>query len=93
MHPKYETAVFHIIFACILLAVVNSRYLLTLGILHGVHWGLGHGSGELIGGLLISTFGASTTFAIFGAFCLVLMAVYILVTNLTNNSDQNGGKT
>ena len=62
-----------------------------LGILHGVHWGLGHGSGELIGGFLISTVGASTTFSIFGTFCLVLMGAYVLVNNLTNGSDQEEG--
>ena len=57
------------------------------GILHGVHWGLGHGSGELIGGFLISNFGAPTTFAIFGAFSLVIMGIYILVNHLTNGSE------
>lgn len=55
------------------------------GILHGVHWGLGHGSGELIGGMLISSFGAPTAFSIFGSLCLILMGVYILVNRLTNN--------
>ena len=58
------------------------------GILHGVHWGLGHGSGELLGGFLISTFGASPTFAIFGAFSLVIMAAYIIVNKLTTDLDQ-----
>lgn len=57
------------------------------GILHGVHWGLGHGSGELIGGFLISNFGAPTTFAIFGTFSLVIMGTYILVNHLTNGSE------
>ena len=44
-----------------------------------MHWGLGHGSGELIGGYFISSFGASKTFAIFGALSLVDMGLYMLV--------------
>ena len=62
-------------------------YFSISGILHGVHWGLGHGSGELIGGFLISNFGAPTTFAIFGTFSLVIMGTYILVNHLTSGSE------
>ncbi|KAL3836881.1 hypothetical protein ACJMK2_022288 [Sinanodonta woodiana] len=45
---------------------VPSEYLGTLqGLLHGVYWGLGAGSGYLIGGVLVQNYGARVTFWIF----------------------------
>ncbi|KAK3736142.1 hypothetical protein QZH41_015531, partial [Actinostola sp. cb2023] len=49
------------------------------GILHSVHWGLGHGCGEFVGGFFISAFGASKTFALFGTISLFDLIAYILV--------------
>jgi len=49
------------------------------GLVHSVHWGLGHGCGEFIGGFFISAYGASTTFALFGVICIIDLIAYILV--------------
>lgn len=48
-------------------------------ILHGVHWGLGYGAGEIIGGILVHRFGAPITFVIFGVLCILILLVYILI--------------
>lgn len=48
-------------------------------ILHGVHWGLGYGAGEIIGGLLVHRLGAPATFVIFGIMSLLILLVYILI--------------
>lgn len=66
--------------------------LLLTGVLHGVHWGLGHGSGELIGGFFISSFGASKTFAIFGALSLIDMGLYILVEKFASKDENPNEK-
>ena len=46
------------------------------GILHGVHWGLGHGIGELIGGFLVSWIGAKRTFIVFGFLSLADLLIF-----------------
>ena len=51
-------------------------------ILHGVHWGLGYGAGEVIGGVMVHHYGAPTTFVIFGVLCLVILGMYILINYL-----------
>ena len=48
-------------------------------ILHGVHWGLGYGAGEIIGGLLVHRFGAPVTFVIFGVLCILILLLYIVI--------------
>ncbi len=50
--------------------------------LHGVHWGLGHGCGELAGGFLISAIGAKYTFGIFGVISVIDLILFILVNEL-----------
>jgi hypothetical protein len=54
------------------------------GILHSVHWGLGHGCGEFIGGFFISAFGASKTFALFGFISLLNLLAYFLVDTFSS---------
>ena len=48
-------------------------------ILHGVHWGLGYGAGEIIGGVLVHRFGAPVTFVIFGVLCIFILLLYALI--------------
>ncbi|EDO37430.1 predicted protein, partial [Nematostella vectensis] len=45
-------------------------------ILHGVHWGLGYGAGEVIGGVMVHHYGAPFTFVFFGCFCIIVLAMY-----------------
>ena len=52
------------------------------GVLHGVHWGLGHGCGELAGGFLISSIGAKMTFGIFGIISVVDLILFVIVNTL-----------
>ena len=56
-------------------------------ILHGVHWGLGYGAGEVIGGIMVHHYGAPTTFIIFGVLCLVILGVYILINYFCGSRD------
>merc|ERR1739848_444484 len=41
------------------------------GLLHGVHWGLGHGIVELVSGYMVAALGASQTFICFSVLCLI----------------------
>lgn len=52
------------------------------GILGGVHWGLGNGSGGVLGGLLITYAGATTSFLVFGVVCLVDLSLFIFLNNV-----------
>lgn len=58
-------------------------------ILHGVHWGLGYGGGEIIGGLLVHRFGAPVTFVIFGMLCILILLLYVVVD--TFGKEPEGG--
>lgn len=58
-------------------------------ILHGVHWGLGYGAGEIIGGLLVHRFGAPVTFIIFGLLCVVILVVYVLIDTFVEDPRAN----
>lgn len=60
------------------------------GLVHSVHWGLGHGCGEFIGGFFISAFGASFTFALFGVICILDLIAYILVDKFTAENKTPG---
>lgn len=65
-----------------------SSSLLT-GILHGIHWGLGHGVGELIGGFMVSSIGAAATFNIFGVLTLLHLLIFWLINNYSRKSKTN----
>ena len=68
--------------ACLSYVSINSRpgaQTTMQCILHGVHWGLGYGAGEVIGGILVHHYGAPTTFVMFGILCIVVLLVYILI--------------
>ncbi|KAH3868725.1 major facilitator superfamily domain-containing protein 6-A-like [Dreissena polymorpha] len=63
---------------------VPSEYLGTLqGFLHGVYWGLGAGSGHMIGGILVQTLGARMTFWIFAAGSFVNMVLFLIIQKFT----------
>lgn len=62
-------------------------------ILHGVHWGLGYGAGEVIGGILVHHYGAPTTFVLFGILCIVVLLTYILINNIWGKKDQQSDET
>ena len=54
------------------------------GVLHSVHWGLGVGSGDVIGGFLVGYLGASGTFVTFGVLSLVNLVVYMLIERFSS---------
>eukprot|EP00112_Aurelia_sp_Birch-Aquarium-sp1_P001757 Seg1190.11 transcript_id=Seg1190.11/GoldUCD/mRNA.D3Y31 product="Major facilitator superfamily domain-containing protein 6" protein_id=Seg1190.11/GoldUCD/D3Y31 len=58
-------------------------------ILHGVHWGLGYGAGEVIGGILVHHYGAPTTFVLFGILCIVVLLLYILINMIWGKKDKS----
>lgn len=51
-------------------------------ILHGVHWGLGYGAGEVIGGILVHHYGAPKTFVLFGCLCIIILFIYFTVNRI-----------
>lgn len=59
------------------------------GILQGIYWGLGSGSGTITGGYLIHHIGAVSTFRMTAAFtflvCLLFSTIQWKWTNGTNN--------
>ncbi|EDO42916.1 predicted protein [Nematostella vectensis] len=60
------------------------------GILHSVHWGLGHGCGEFIGGFFISAVGAPRTFALFGVLSLADLGAYVLIDHFATKTESPG---
>ena len=67
--------------------VVPRESLATLqGILHGVYWGLGAGSGYMIGGQLIKNYGAVLTFRGFSAMSIVACVLFILAQKVRPKS-------
>ncbi|KXJ25642.1 Major facilitator superfamily domain-containing protein 6 [Exaiptasia diaphana] len=56
-------------------------------ILHGVHWGLGYGAGEVIGGIMVHHYGAPFTFVFFGVVCLIMLAMYMFINNVFGSKD------
>lgn len=47
-------------------------------LLHGIYWGLGHGGGGILGGVLVTYVGSNTTFIIYGMLCLVNLLFLLL---------------
>lgn len=63
----------------------NSESVTTMqGILHGVHWGLGHGCGELLGGFMVSWVGAAMTFNLFGVATIIELLFFVLLNSLNS---------
>lgn len=76
--------------ACLSYVSINSRpgaQTTMQCILHSVHWGLGYGAGEVIGGILVHHYGAPKTFILFGVLCIVILLVYILVRFVWGKSE------
>ncbi|XP_065666567.1 major facilitator superfamily domain-containing protein 6 [Hydra vulgaris] len=48
-------------------------------LLHGVYWGLGHGGGGILGGVLVSYIGSHSTFLVYGCICLSNLAILMLL--------------
>ena len=47
--------------------------------LHGIYWGLGHGGGGMLGGLIVSYIGSNATFIVFGIICVVNLVTLFLM--------------
>ena len=76
--------------ACLSYVSINSRpgaQTTMQCILHSVHWGLGYGAGEVIGGILVHHYGAPRTFVLFGVLCIIILFVYLLVRWVWGNSE------
>lgn len=77
--------------ACLSYVSLNSRpgaQTTMQCILHGVHWGLGYGAGEVIGGILVHHYGAPATFVTFGILCIVVLLLYILINMIWGKKDK-----
>jgi len=76
--------------ACLSYVSINSRpgaQTTMQCILHSVHWGLGYGAGEVIGGILVHHYGAPRTFILFGILCIVILILYILIRIVWGKSE------
>ncbi|XP_028415368.1 major facilitator superfamily domain-containing protein 6-like [Dendronephthya gigantea] len=49
------------------------------GVIHSLRWGLGHGSGSVLGGILVHTIGPRNTFALFAIISAINFLIYMLV--------------
>lgn len=79
------------VYTSYLCASVPSEYLGTLqGFLHGVYWGLGSGTGHMIGGITVETLGARITFWIFAAASFVNMIIFITIQKCTTKPNVFG---
>merc|ERR1719318_2156944 len=76
--------------ACLSYVSINSRpgaQTTMQCILHSVHWGLGYGAGEVIGGILVHHYGAPRTFILFGCLCIIILFIYFLVRIIWGKSE------
>ncbi|XP_060557620.1 major facilitator superfamily domain-containing protein 6-like [Ruditapes philippinarum] len=60
------------------------------GFLHGVYWGLGSGTGHMIGGISVETLGARVTFWIFAGASFFNLLLFIIVQKCTTKPDVFG---
>jgi len=77
--------------ACLSYVSINSRpgaQTTMQCILHSVHWGLGYGAGEVIGGILVHHYGAPRTFVLFGVLCIIILFIYFLVRFVWGESER-----
>ncbi|KAL5011089.1 hypothetical protein ScPMuIL_013394 [Solemya velum] len=59
---------------------IPNEYLATVqGVLHGVYWGLGCGTGHMLSGLLVEQFGAVNTFWAFAVASAANLVIFALV--------------
>lgn len=47
-------------------------------LLHGVYWGLGHGGGGILGGVLVTYLGSTITFLVYGLLCFLNLLFLLL---------------
>lgn len=59
------------------------------GIIHGVYWGLGSGTGAMIGGLLVQEMGARLTFWIFAGVSGFNLLTFCIVQKLTRQPQES----
>ncbi|XP_074652067.1 major facilitator superfamily domain-containing protein 6-like isoform X2 [Tubulanus polymorphus] len=53
------------------------------GIIHGVYWGLGLGSGHLIGGVMMSRIGAHKTFGCMGLTSIMVLILFAIAQHFS----------
>ena len=64
------------------------------GVIHCLHWGLGHGTGSVLGGALVHNIGSRNTFALFAVISMLNFLMYVLVlyckrTTKSQHKDEN----
>lgn len=62
-------------------------------VLHGVHWGLGYGLGEIVGGILVHNFGAPKSFILSAIFCIFILMLHVLVVKQNNDDPKQNTTT
>ena len=62
--------------AYICMAVPSDNLATMQGILHGVYWGLGSGTGAMLSGILVEKYGARTMFWIFAVAAAVNLVMF-----------------
>ena len=68
------------------LSVPTSSLATIQGILHGVYFGLGSGTGHLIGGIVIGYFGAPLTFYSMTLACLLVLGLFFVAQKVSSST-------
>ena len=82
-------------FSLIEWALTYVSFFFPAGILGGIHWGLGVGSGVVVSGVVINAVGVPKTYFIFSLVSLASLAVFLIanwVTKLKKEPDETGYK-
>ena len=72
-----------------------SFFFFPAGILGGIHWGLGFGSGVVVSGVVINAVGVPKTYFIFSLVSLASLAVFLIanwVIKFKKDPDETGYK-
>ena len=75
--------------------LTSVSFFFPAGILGGIHWGLGVGSGVVVSGVVINAVGVPKTYFIFSLVSLAILAVFLIanwVTKFKKDPDETGYK-
>ena len=72
-----------------------TSFFFSAGILGGIHWGLGVGSGTVVSGVVIKAVGVPKTYFSFSLVSLAILTLFLIanwVTKFKKDTDETGYK-
>ena len=82
----FSTGICCILVAHLCSAVPPENVTTMLGILSGMYWGLGSGTGDVIGGQLVGAFGARNTFWIMAVVSVVNLIIFTIAQKVCSTT-------